>query len=160
MKKRSIIFGATALLVVGLAVPFAFAQHMHARGMGMHGGPGAEFGGMMMLGHLAHAQQALGLSDQQVADIKVIFKDLHDQNAAYRDQLHGNLKSIADTLIANPNDVAAAQALLDKQEAAEHTMKVNALNAAARALNVLTPDQRTKLSQHLQDRAEHFQHMK
>ena len=160
MKNRSIIFGAAALLVVGLAVPFAFAQHARARGMAMHGGRGGDFAGTMMLGHLARAQEQLGLSDQQVVDIKAIFKGLHDQNAAYRDQLHGNMKSIADALIADPNNVAAAQAILAQQEAAEHTMKVNALNAAAKALNVLTPDQRTKLAQHLQDRAEHFQHMR
>ena len=160
MKNRSIIFGAAALLVVGLAVPFAFAQHMHGRGMAMHGGPGPDFAGTMMLGHLARAQEQLGLSDQQVADIKAIFNGLHEQNAAYREQLHGNMKSIADALIADPNNVAAAQAILAQQEAAEHTMKVNALNAAAKALNVLTPDQRSKLAQHLQDRAERFQHVR
>jgi|ERR1051325_1301163 Spy/CpxP family protein refolding chaperone len=161
MKNRSIIFGVAALLVVGLAVPFAFAQHMRARGMAMHGGPGGpDFAGTMMLGHLARAQEQLGLSDQQVADIKTIFKSLHEQNAAYREQLHGNMKSIADALIADPNNVAAAQAILAQQEAVEHAMKVNALNAAAKALGVLTPDQRTKLAQHLQDRAERFQHMR
>jgi Spy/CpxP family protein refolding chaperone len=158
MKNRSIIFGVAALLVVGLAVPFAYAQHMRARGMAMR--PGADFAGTMMLGHLARAQEQLGLSDQQVSDIKAIFKGLHEQNAAYRDQLRGNMKSIADALIADPNNVSAAQAILARQEAAEHAMKVNALNAAAKALNVLTPDQRTKLAQHLQDRAERFQHMR
>ena len=154
MKKRSLILGAAAILAVLLAVPFAFAQHMHARGMGMHG-PGAEGG--MMLGHLAHAQKALGLSDQQVADIKAIFQDLHQQNSAFHAQLHDGIKGIADTLIADPNNVAAAQALLAQQEAAEHTMKVNALNAAAKALNVLNADQRAKLAEHLRQRAERFQ---
>src|SRR5690349_11576765 len=107
MTKRTIIFAAAALLVVGLAVPFAYAQHMRARGMGMHGARG-DFAGTMMLGRLARAQQQLGLSDQQVADIKAIFKDLRAQNATYRDQLHGNFKSVAAALIANPNDIAAA----------------------------------------------------
>jgi Spy/CpxP family protein refolding chaperone len=152
MKQRSIIFGAAAILVVALAVPFAYAQHMRARGMGMHG-PGGDFAGTMMLGHLARAQEKLGLSDQQVADIKAIAKSLHDQNAAYRDQLRGNFQSIAQALIANPNDLAGAQALLAQQEAAEHTMKINALNAASKALNVLTPDQRAQLAEHLQERA-------
>lgn len=161
MKKRSLIFGAAALVIVLAAVPFAFAQHMR-RGLaegpgapGMHG-PG-DVGPLMMLGHLGHAREALGLSDQQVADIKAIFKDLHAQNAAYRDQLHNTMFSVAQTLLANPNDIAGAQALLDKQEAAEHTMKANALAAAAKALNVLTPDQRTKLSEHLQERAARIQ---
>ena len=35
-------------------------------------------------------------------------------------------------------------------------MKVNALNAAAKALNVLTPEQRTKLADHLRERADRF----
>ena len=153
MKRRSLILSAAMLLAVVLVVPFAYAQHRHARGMAMHGGPG----GMMMLGRLAHAQEALGLSDQQVADIKAIFKDLHTQNQAYHEQMRGNFKAIADKLIANPNDIAGAQALLDQQESVEHTMKANALAAAAKALNVLTPDQRTKLAEHLQERASHFQ---
>jgi Spy/CpxP family protein refolding chaperone len=158
MKKRSIILGTTALLAVLLAVPFAYAQHRRAHGMAMmHGGPGGELGPAMMLGHLEHAREALGLSDQQVSDIKGIFKDLHAQNAAYRDQLHGNMKSIAEMLLADPNNVAAAQALLDKQEAAEHTMKANALAAAAKALNVLTPEQRTTLGDHIRARADRLQ---
>ena len=158
MKKRSIILGTAVLLAVLLTVPFAYAQHRRAHGMGMsmHGGPGGDLGGAIMLGHLEHAREALGLSDQQVSDIKTIFKDLHEQNAAYRDQLHGNMKSVMETLLADPNNVAAAQALLDKQEATEHTLKVNALNAAAKALNVLTPEQRTKLADHVREHADRF----
>ena len=162
MKKRTLILGTAAMLAILLAVPFAHAQHRRARGMAMHGGPGmgGEFGAVMMLGHLEHAREALGLSDQQVADIRAIFKSLHEQNSAYHQQMHDNVKSIAETLLANPNDVAAAQALLDKQEGTEHTLKANALVAAAKALNVLTPEQRTTLATHLRDRAERFQHMK
>lgn len=156
MTKRTIIFAAAALLVVGLAVPFAFAQHMRARGMGMHGARG-DFAGTMMLGRLARAQQELGLTDQQVADIKAIVKDLRDQNAAYRTQQRGSFGSIAKALIANPNDLATAQSLLAQQEAAEHAMKMNAITAASKALNVLTPDQRTQLADRLQQRESRFQ---
>ena len=157
MKNRSFILATAALLVVLVAVPFAYAQHMRHRGaMAMHGGPGGP-GELMMLGHLEHAREALGLSDQQVTDIKAIFKGLHEQNAAYRDQLHGNMKSVVETLLADPNNLAAAQAQLDKQEAVEHTLKANALAAAAKALNVLTPEQRSKLAEHIQERASHFQ---
>ena len=158
MKKRSLILGTAVLLAVMLAVPFAYAQHRRAHGMGMpmRGGPGGELGAVMMLGHLEHAREALGLSDQQVSDIKAIFKDLHQQNSAYHAQLHEGVQSIAQTLLADPNNVAAAQALLEKQEAAEHTLKVNALNAAAKAINVLTSEQRTKLADHLRERADRF----
>ena len=158
MKKRSLILGTAVLLAVLLAVPFAYAQHRRARGMGMpmHGGGGGDLVAIMMLGHLEHAREALGLNDQQVADIKAIFKDLHQQNEAYRGQLHDGVSSIAQTLLADPNNVAAAQALLEKQEAAEHAAKLNALHAAAKALNVLTADQRSQLSEHLKERADRF----
>lgn len=150
MKKRTLFLTTAALLAVLIAVPFAYAQHM---GRGAHRmGPGGELGPIMMLGHLQHAKAALGLSDQQVTDIKAIFQDLHAQNAASRDQLHGGMKAIAEALIANPNDIAGAQALLDKQEAAQHTMKVAALNAAAKALNVLTPEQRSTLAEKIRER--------
>ena len=150
MKRRTLFLTTAALIAVLIAVPFAYAQHMRARGayrMGHDGG----LGPMMMLGHLQHAKAALGLSDQQVADIKAIFQDLHTQNAASRDQLHGGMRAIAEALIANPSDIAGAQALLDKQEVTEHAMKVAALNAAAKALNILTPEQRGKLAEKVRE---------
>jgi Spy/CpxP family protein refolding chaperone len=148
MKKRTLIFSAAAILIVVLAVPFAVAQHMRSgRGHGCMGGSG-----MMMFGHMRGAKAALGLSDQQAADIKKIFTDLRAQNEPYRAALRSGRQSIAQTLLANPNDLAAAQALIDKQTDAERQIKVNALNAASKALNVLTPDQRTKASAFLQQR--------
>ena len=146
MKKRTWGLTAAGALVVLLAVPFAYAQHMRGHG----GGPGG-LGSMMMLGHLEHAKQELGLSDQQVTDIKGIFESLKQQNAPFHDSLRGGMASVAQTLLKNPNDLVAAQAILDQQDQAERTMKSNALTAASRALNVLTADQRAKLSDHLKD---------
>ncbi|HKS24583.1 MAG TPA: periplasmic heavy metal sensor [Thermoanaerobaculia bacterium] len=148
-KKHLTIAGVIAAIVL-VAAPFALAQRMHGRA---HGGPGGDFGGVMFLGHLQQAKHALNLSDQQVTDIENIFKDLRTQNQTYRDSLHGAMADIATTLINNPNDVAAAQALLDKQEATEHQMKVNALQAASKALNVLTADQRAKLGDFVKEHA-------
>src|SRR5437773_2668896 len=67
MKKRTLYLASTAILAVLIAVPFAYAQHMRAHGE-HHMGAAGELGPVMMLGHLEHAKQALGLSDQQVAD--------------------------------------------------------------------------------------------
>lgn len=153
MKRRNLIITAVAIVIALAAVPFSFAQMRgHHRG-----GPGSEFAGAMAFGHLDRAKAELGLSDQQVADIKAIFKGLHDQNAQYRDSLKGGRQAIIKTLLANPNDVAGAQALLDQQSAAERAMKANLLTAASKALNVLTPDQRTKLAAHLADRQSRMQ---
>ena len=152
MNKKYLTIAAVLATLVLVAAPFALAQRMHGGPHG-HGGPG-ELGGVMFLGHLQQAKAALGLSDQQVTDIETIFKDLRTQNQTYRDSLHGTMKDVVTTLINNPNDVAAAQALLDKQEATEHQMKVNALQAASKALNVLTPDQRSKLGDFIKEHHE------
>jgi Spy/CpxP family protein refolding chaperone len=149
MKKRTLIFTATAILIVVLAVPFAVAEHMRGAGFGH----GCRRGGdAMMFGHLRGAKAALGLSDQQAGDIKKIFTDLRTQNAPLRDSLRGGRQAIAQVLLANPNDIAGAQALLDKQSEAERQMKTNALTAYSKALIVLTPEQRAKASNFLQQR--------
>ncbi len=142
MKKRTAILTAVIALVALTAVPLVYAQ---AQG---HHRAGA-FG---MFGHLGKIQAALGLTDQQVTDLKAIAADLKAQNAPYRTQLKGGFASVAQTLLANPNDTAAAQAIIDQQAAARKAMEVNTLNAASKALNVLTPDQRTKLGQLIQQR--------
>lgn len=145
MKKRTVILSIIAVVTL-VGATFVYA----GPGMRGHGGPGGPgghgFGMLGALGHLAQVREELGLSDQQADQIKQIFKGLHEQNAAYRDQIHGGIGDITDTLIANPNDVAAAKAILDRQSQAEQAMKLNALQAASKALNVLTPEQRTKLA--------------
>ena len=145
MRKHVLTIAAAVALAVLVAVPFAFAQHTHA--MRMHDGMGMP----MFLGHLNHVKAELGLTDQQTTDIKAIFKDLRTQNEQYRQSMHGTMKQVAQILVNNPNDIAAAQALLDQQAATERTMKTNALTAASKALNVLTPEQRTKLGTMLQE---------
>ena len=127
-----------------LATPFLFAAPHGPRGH-----RGGDFG---FLGILGHAKQELNLSDQQVDDIKSIFKQLREQNSQYREQFRGGLGDVASTLLANPNDVAAAQAILDQQAQAERAMKQNALNATANALKVLTPEQRSKLGTMIEQR--------
>ena len=150
MKKRILIgAGLIALAALLASVPYAFA----GRRMMRNDGYGHD-GNMMMLGHLRHLRQELGLSDQQVTDIKAAIQSARDQNAPYREQLRGGMKQVAETLLKNPNDVAAAQALLDQQAVAENAMKKNALNAMSKALQLLTAEQRTKLQTVV---AEHMQ---
>jgi periplasmic protein CpxP/Spy len=147
MNKKYLTIAAVIATLALVAAPFALAQRMHG---GPHGGPG-ELGGVMFLGHLQHAKQALGLSDQQVSDVETIFKDLRTQNEQYRQSMHGSMAAIAQALINNPNDIATAQAMLDKQSESERQMKSNALVAASKALNVLTADQRAKLGEFVKE---------
>lgn len=152
MNKKYLTIAAVVAALALAAAPFALAQRMHAGG---HGGPGMHGDmGVMFLGHLQRAKEALGLSDQQVSDLKAIVKDLHAQNEQYRETMHGSMKQAATILLNNPNDISAAQAVLDKQLDNERQMKTNALLAASKALNVLTPDQRGKLQQFVNEHHE------
>ena len=155
MKKRIAIVGSILVIAALAAVPFVYAEpgfrgHMrgHAPGAGL-----GFFGGR----HLDKLAEKLGLSDQQVDQIKAIYAELHDQNAQYRDSMHGGRKDIIETLLKNPNDVAAAQAIIDQQSAAEKAMKTNLLQATAKALNVLTPDQRAELAKMVEEHAARFE---
>lgn len=147
MKKRLILI--TLIVAVVAAVPFVYAG---PGGHGHRGGVGHGMHGMRFLAHLAEAKSELDLSDAQIDQLKAIVKETREQNAQYRDVLHGTLKSVATTLLTNPNDVAGAQAIVDRQASAEKALKSNLIVAASKALNVLTPEQRTKLALHL---AEH-----
>jgi protein CpxP len=151
VKKRLIIL--TLSLAAVAAVPFFVyaGPGMHGHGMRAHGG-GFGGHGFGFFGHVQQLKSELGLSDAQVDQIKAIMKETHQQNAGFRDQLHGTLKDVATTLLTNPNDVAGAQAVLDRQAAAERELKSNLIVAASKALNVLTPEQRTKLALHLAER--------
>jgi periplasmic protein CpxP/Spy len=150
MTKRNVLISIAVVAIIALAaVPFVYAQGMHrhhAAGMqGMHG--------LMLFGGIERAKAALDLSDAQVDQLKAIAQSVKEQNAPYREQLRGGLQQIAQTLLANPNDTAAAQAMIDQQSNAERTMKMNMLAGVSKALNVLTPDQRAKAAQFLTDRA-------
>ncbi|HEY2324608.1 MAG TPA: periplasmic heavy metal sensor [Thermoanaerobaculia bacterium] len=151
MNKRTIVILAILATLALAAVPFVYAQgfRRHQTNADRVGG----IGGMMFFGRLHRAQAALDLSDAQVDQLKAIAQQVHEQNATYRQQLRGTRLQIAQMLLANPNDTAAAQALIDQQITAERAVKMNVLAGVSKALNVLTPDQRAKASQFLAERA-------
>ncbi|HEV7768371.1 MAG TPA: periplasmic heavy metal sensor [Thermoanaerobaculia bacterium] len=144
MKKRLIII-TLILTTVAAAVYAGPRRQMRTQGIGQ---------GLAFLAHLDRARAELDLSDAQVEQLKAIAKATHDQNAQYREQMDGTFKQVATTLLTNPNDIAGAQAALDQQDAAEKVLKTNLLTAASKALNVLTPEQRTKLALHLAERSQ------
>lgn len=145
MKKRTTIIAAIAAVIALSAVPLVYAQH-HMRGHD-------DGFGAMGFGRLERIRTALDLSDAQVEQLKQIAGDLRTQNAPYRQQMRGGMLQIVQTLAANPNDLSTAQSLLDQQSQNERAMKQNTLNAAAKAMSVLTPEQRTKVADFLAKRA-------
>ena len=153
MKKRLILI--TLILAAVAAVPFVYAGPGGHGMRGMHGRGGGH--GLAFLAHLEHVKGELDLTDAQVGQIKDIVKATREQNGQFRQQIHGTLKQVATVLLTNPNDVAGAQAVLDQQAAAERQLKSNLLAAASKALNVLTPEQRTKLALHLAERGNRWE---
>jgi Spy/CpxP family protein refolding chaperone len=137
MKKRTWIPAVVIVVLLAiLAVPLVNAQGRHRARGDM---------ALTALGRLERAREVLGLTDQQVSQIRTIAADLRSQNAPYRTQVRGSLATVAQALVANPDDLAGAQALLDQQAGAEQAIRHNTLTAAAKALGVLTPDQRAKV---------------
>lgn len=142
MKKRITII--TLTLAALIAVPLLYAGHerggrmraMHGGGFGAH----AHF-----LGALHHVAGQLDLTAEQEREIKRIMHAVHDQNAPYREQMHGTMKRAAELLIANPADVAGAQSILDAKNDAERALEANLIKGVAQGLAVLTPEQRTEL---------------
>ena len=156
MKKRLILITALVAITALAIVPFVYAGPgggRHMRGHGEHAMGGGHGFGFGFMGHIGRLKDELDLTDAQVDQIKAIFRDAHEQNAELRSQMHDGFKGVVEKLIANPNDIAGAQALIDQQAAAERTLKTNMLNAASKALNVLTPEQRTKLGEKLAEHA-------
>jgi Spy/CpxP family protein refolding chaperone len=147
MKKRIAIIVTVLALAALTAVPFVYAGP-GGHGRGHHGG----FAAGMIFSHLRHVQEELDLSDAQVDQIKAIFAEVHQQNESTRDSFHGGLHDALTVLLSNPNDLAAAQAALDRQAAAKKQLEQNLLAATSKALNVLTAEQRAELGQIIQEK--------
>lgn len=156
MKKRNVVLASILAAALVAAVPIIHAAPgLRHRGPGGHGGHG--FAAGMMFGHLQHLKEELDLSDAQADQIRGIFSALHEQNAPLREQMKGGFHDVAATLLKNPNDLSAAQALIDQHTSAERALKANMLAATSKALNVLTAEQRTELAQIMEERHERRQ---
>jgi Spy/CpxP family protein refolding chaperone len=147
MKKRNGILIAS-ILALGIiaAAPLVLAG---PHGRGHHDGFG-------MLAHLRHAKEELDLTDQQAAAIHGIFREMRQANTASREQMHGGIHEAAQILLADPGDLAGAQAAIDRQAAAERALRASLLQSVARTFAVLDPGQRAKLRTMIEERHGRF----
>ena len=102
--------------------------------------------------HIEELSEELSLTEEQVSQIRGIFRELHELNAPYREEMRGGLGTAFQSLLQNPDDVAGAQAAVDRQSQAERAISMNTINATANALKVLSAEQRTQLAQLLEER--------
>ncbi len=135
-------------IVVGLlAAPIVWAhQQMHAKDQSM----------FMMLGKMRELRQELNLTDDQVNQLRTIATQTRDANRAERAAFRANIGEAGLVLLKNPDDVAAAQKILDRNDEARLQLRASVLQGVSDAIRVLTPDQREKVAQKIQERAGQF----
>ena len=102
--------------------------------------------------HIEELSEELNLTEEQVDQIRGIFRDLHELNAPYRQELKGGMGTAFQSLLQNPDDIAGAQAAVDRQAQAERAISTNTINATASAIKVLSAEQRSQLAQLLEER--------
>src|SRR6266576_6379954 len=145
------IFAASAALLVVLGVAAALAQGMHHHG----GSMGSEFGfGDHMLGYLsdvlnltkAQQDQAKAIMEKEKPVIQPLMKQLM--------QTHKDISSLEDSATF---DEAKVRALAAQNTQAMTELFVQKARIHAELIQILTPDQKTKLQQL---RAKHEARMK
>ena len=122
---------------------------MHQRGMrggGMMPMPAGAPGPMLLL----RAREALDLTDQQVERIESLHADLREAHGAHMEQARAAQARAREALRGDTPDLDAAEAALE--EAAAHRIQAHMTMARGhlRARDVLTEEQRTRLSQALE----------
>jgi Spy/CpxP family protein refolding chaperone len=99
----------------------------------------------MALEKLRQLREELNLSDAQMAELRKIGRETRETNAAYRASLRDNFSAAGLALLANPDDITGAEAILDRNEAAKKELRDNVLEGVSDAIKVLDPEQREKL---------------
>lgn len=144
MKKSLMIAGIVTLVAVMAAAPLALA---HQRARGEH-----EMSPLMALEKLRQLGDELDLSDSQLAELRKIRKETREANSAYRASLRENFTEAGLVLLANPDDVAGAEAILDRNEQSKKELRANVLEGVSDAIKVLDAEQRAKLKIVLEQR--------
>lgn len=147
MRKTWIVAGTLTLVAAMAAAPLAWAHQQAKR---------QEMSPLMALETLRHLRGELNLTDAQLAELRKIGKATREANASYRASLRENFAEAGLALLANPDDIAAAEAVLDRNEAAKKELRANVLAGVSDAIKVLSPEQREKLKDVLEQRMEGF----
>jgi Spy/CpxP family protein refolding chaperone len=143
MKKSWIVVGAVTLAAAMAAAPLAWA-HQKAKE--------CEMSPFMALEKLRQLRGELNLSDAQLAELRKIGKETREANSAYRASLRDNFAEAGLALLANPDDLTGAEAILDRNEAAKKELRANVLEGVSDAIKVLNPEQQEKLKDVLEHR--------
>ena len=140
MTKRRKLAVAILLVAVVAAVPLVGG---HGKS-GSHSG--SRHGGMSGMEHIREMHAELGLTEAQGKELHAIFKKVHEDHESNKQRLHSSFLEAGKLLIADPNNLSGARAVLERNHAAEREFHQSILESLSRGLNSLTPEQRQKLS--------------
>lgn len=141
-RKWVLVAAALSVMLVAVAVAQRTAKYMHAQhemGMGMFGPMGEHFSGFMA--------DYLNLSDQQQQQIKSIMaaeKPKLQPLMADLKQAHQDIKTAMDSGTLDQNK---ALSIIDAHKNAFAQLLVEHASIHQQVMNVLTPDQQTKLKE-------------
>lgn len=146
-RKKLAAFLVVTVLAVA-AAPVVYARHRAAdRGMMAFDGIGP-FAKMRWLKH------ELNLTDEQADAIRAIARETHDKNRVLRKAIRTNMIEVAGALLDDPDDLGAATALLERQRDEVDAARHSVLEGVAKAVSVLTPEQRQQLAGILEQRSD------
>jgi Spy/CpxP family protein refolding chaperone len=148
-KPVRLMAAALVVALAGTAATFVQAQPMGGHG-GLHGGPGAMFGGRMME-RMLDGVDATADQRSRIRDImKSAMTDMRQQHEASR-----ALRDQAVALFTQPTvDARAAEALRQQMLQQHDQASRRTMQAMLDASAVLTPEQRTKLAERMKQRRE------
>lgn len=147
MKKKAITIVAATLGVFLASAPIVWA-HQQAKAR--------EMSPLMVLEKVRQLRGELNLTDAQVNQLRKIAKDTREANSAYRVSLRENFAEAGLALLDDPDNIAAAESILDRNAGAKKELRANVLEGVSEAVKVLTPEQRQKLETVIEHRASMF----
>lgn len=150
MKKKIAVLSVPIVLASLAFAPLVSGHPTRGLRRGIHSEQKAAGGGVFR--HLGRLRETLELTGEQLGNIRVIATELRAQNAPLRETLRKHRGAAAQVLLSNPDNVAEAKAALDEQAAVRERIRENGLRATARALAVLSPQQRETLRGLLESR--------
>lgn len=143
MKRRTAV--ALGLGIATLAaIPLVYAGVNFAGGDGCPFGGGGHRGGHKMM-KLQALKSELNLTDEQEKALRDLARRTREQNAGTKKALRTGIHEAARVLVAEPTNLAAAQAVIEKQDPTIEQLRNSVLSGISEGLQLLTPEQRQKL---------------
>lgn len=161
-RRRLVIGGVAVVALAGVGVAGALSQDfggMQRFGMGeggpgmhqvafRHHGPGFGFGGP----GIGRILGEIDATDEQEDKLEAIMDQLHDDVRPVLRSFRDTREDLAELLSATTVDAAAVETMRAERVAAVDEVSKKVAAALVQAAEVLTPEQRTELKEHFEDR--------